>query len=239
MTSSCWVIAIDGPAGSGKSTVAAALARRLGVEHLETGAMYRAVALVALRRGENLDDAASLGQAARDLPADPGDWWRAARGAGGGTSGDITKDLRSAEVDAVVSKVASCPEVREEMVRRQVAWVRARGRGVVEGRDIGSVVLPDADLKVFLDASEDVRMSRRAAEMEMAGTDGDPAGLLERDRLDSSRGHSPLKVAEGAVVIDTTLKSADEIVDEVLRLLGEIGAADNRQQPSGNGRNCG
>ncbi len=219
MSAKGWVVAIDGPAGSGKSTVARALARRLGAEHLETGAMYRAVALAALRRGENLHDAASLRQVVLELPADVEEWWHAGAGSASG------EELRSAEVDAVVSTVASFPEVREELVRRQVEWVRARGQGVVEGRDIGSVVLPDADLKVFLDASDEVRTGRRAREMERSGAHGDPTKLLERDRLDSSRSNSPLKVAEGALVIDTTQKTVDETVDEVLMLLDELAGA--------------
>ena len=207
-----WVIAIDGPAGSGKSTVGRALAERLGVGFLQTGAMYRAVALEALRRGADLDDGLRLGHIARDVEIDVGDTVHIG-------AEDVTSALRSPEVESVVSKVAAHPEVRSEMVRRQVDWVVEHGGGVVEGRDIGSVVLPSADLKVFLEAGDDVRVRRRARDMELAGIAGDPSSLAERDRIDSSRSTAPLRVAEGAVVVDASEMRVSDVVDELLLLL--------------------
>jgi cytidylate kinase len=186
------VIAIDGPAGSGKSTVARMLAERLGLDYLDTGAMYRSVALAALRHGTDLDDTAALAALAAS------------------TETDTTGAIRTPEVNAVVSRVAAVPEVRAELVKRQRAWAQARGGGVVEGRDIGTVVFKDdAELKVFLTASEEERARRRSDE-------ADPAA---RDRVDSTRAVSPLKPADDALVIDTTGRSVEEIVDEVISKL--------------------
>ena len=185
------VIAIDGPAGSGKSTVARAVAARLGLDYLDTGAMYRSVALTALRQGVDPADAEAVARVAVDVVIDD------------------TDAIRTPEVNAVVSVVAANPDVRREMVRRQRAWIAAHAGGVVEGRDIGSVVCPDAELKVFLTATEEERARRRSDE-------ADPAA---RDRLDSARAVSPLTVAEGALVIDTSGRTVDDIVEEVLSKL--------------------
>ena len=185
------VIAIDGPAGSGKSTVARSLAERLGLPYLDTGAMYRSVALAALSKGVDVYDSEAVAALAPTAEMVEG-------GA-----------IRTPEVNAVVSVVAAIPEVRAELVRQQRAWVEARGGGVVEGRDIGTVVFPAAELKVFLTASEAERARRRAEE-------ADPGA---RDRLDSSRAVAPLMAAEDALVIDTTEMSVDEIVEEVLSKL--------------------
>jgi cytidylate kinase len=198
------VIAIDGPAGSGKSTVSRALASRLGIDRLDTGAMYRAVAWAALQRRLALDDRPSVAELAENLSFDVGE-----RVEADGT--DITDAIRGPEVSGAVSAVAANPGVRAVLVRRQRAWMAARGGGVVEGRDIGSVVFPDADVKIFLTASTDERARRRPEE----GADA----LTRRDRLDSTRDVSPLGVAEGARVIDTTDRAVDDIVDEVLAWL--------------------
>jgi cytidylate kinase len=181
--------------------VSRALAARLGIDRLDTGAMYRAVAWAALQRRLALDDRASVAELAERLSFDVGERVQA-----DGT--DITDAIRGPEVSGAVSAVAANPGVRAVLVQRQRAWMAARGGGVVEGRDIGSVVFPDADVKVFLTASTDERARRRPEE----GADA----LTRRDRLDSTRDVSPLGVAEGARVIDTTDRAVDDIVDEVL-----------------------
>lgn len=198
------VVAIDGPAGSGKSTLSRALAERLGLKRLDTGAMYRSVAWAVLQRGVDPADAASVAEVARRLVVDVGD-----RVVADGT--DITEAIRGPEVSATVSSVAANPAVRAVMVDAQRAWVAAHGGGVVEGRDIGSVVLPDATLKLYLDAAPEVRAARRAEE-------GAEAVAL-RDRLDSTRATSPLGRPDGARVIDTGADSVEEIVDQVLTWL--------------------
>ena len=206
------VIAIDGPAGSGKSTVARAVARRLGVDHLDTGAMYRSVAFAALRAGIDPDDEAAVAALVVQVDIDVDD-----RVLVDGT--DATDAIRGAEVSVAVSAVAQNPAVRKEMVRRQRAWVSQRSGAVVEGRDIGSVVLPEADVKVYLTASEAERARRRAGEEGQPGADEVAADLARRDRLDSGRAASPLVVANGAVVIDTTGRSVDDVVDAVMVLV--------------------
>ena len=198
------VIAIDGPAGSGKSTLSRALAARLGVGRLDTGAMYRSVAWAVLARGVDPADADAVTVVARSLDLAIGD-----RVVADGT--DVTEAIRGPEVSAAVSAVAANPAVRAVMVARQRAWVAAHGGGVVEGRDIGSVVLPDADLKLYLDASPEVRAARRSEEGAEA--------VARRDRLDSTRAASPLEVPDGARVIDTGAHSVEEIVDEVMTWL--------------------
>ena len=207
------VIAIDGPAGSGKSTVARAVAARLGMAHLDTGAMYRAVALAALRRGVDAGDEEAVADVARRARIDVGDGEVVVDGV------DATAEIRGREVSEAVSAVAGYPEVRRELVRRQREWAAAHGGGVVEGRDIGSVVFPDAALKVYLTASDEVRARRRSEE----GGEGDheavAADIARRDQVDSSRWASPLVVPEGAAVIDTTGRSVEEVVEEVLTRL--------------------
>jgi pantoate ligase/cytidylate kinase len=204
------VVAIDGPVGSGKSTVARAVARRLGMDYLDTGAMYRSVALAALRQGIDPEsaDGEALARVAARLQLDVGE-----RVVLDGE--DVTDQLRTPDVGRAVSAVAAKPEVREELVRRQREWARSHGGGVVEGRDIGSVVFPDARLKVFLTASDEERARRRAS-------DEDAEALARRDRLDSTRSTSPLSVADGAVVVDSTDRSVDDVVDEIVgRFTGE------------------
>jgi len=211
------VVAIDGPAGAGKSTLAQAVAEHLGLERLDTGAMYRAVAWMALHRSLDLDDGAAVGEMARGLTIEVGDRVTV-------DGRDVTGDIRTAVVDEAVSAVAANPEVRATLVDRQRQWVAARGAGVVEGRDIGTVVLPDADLKIYLTARTRERARRRAGER----GDGRSVAEIEtdlerRDRLDSTRPHSPLvgprDVAADAVVIDSTGKSAHDVLGEVLACL--------------------
>jgi cytidylate kinase len=199
------VVAIDGPVGSGKSTVAKAVAARLDLPYLESGAMYRAVALAGVRRGLDPDDAAAHEDLARTVAMDVGERILL-------DGDDVTDDLRSAEVGRAVSPVAAMPGVRTELVRRQREWVTEHGGGVVEGRDIGSVVFPDADVKVFLTASAAERARRRAQ-------DETAEDLSRRDLLDSTRAVSPLVVPEGAVVVDTTARPIDDVVDEIVALL--------------------
>jgi cytidylate kinase len=198
------LIAIDGPAGSGKSTVSRALARRLGLDRLDTGAMYRAVTWAALQRGVEPNDRASVARLAHQLTISMGE-----RVEADGT--DVTDAIRGPEVSRAVSTVAAHPEVRAVLVERQRQWVAEHGAGIVEGRDIGSVVLPDADLKIYLTATAGVRAQRRPEE--------EAAALARRDRLDSTREASPLEVADGAKIIDTTDRPVEDIVEEVVTWL--------------------
>ncbi len=204
------VIAIDGPAGAGKSTIARALAGRLGLEYLDTGAMYRAVAFAALRRGLDPEDVDVVARLVRDLDLEVDDRAVVVDGA------DATIEIRGPEVTRAVSIVAANPAVREELRRRQIEWAEAHGGGVIEGRDIGSVVFPDAELKVYLTASTDVRASRRHKEVSDLAYEEVAASIAERDARDQEREHAPLVTPDGAVVVDTTDRTVDEIVDEVL-----------------------
>ncbi|MGE3835776.1 MAG: (d)CMP kinase [Acidimicrobiia bacterium] len=207
------VVAIDGPSGSGKSTVSKALAARLGLEHLDTGAMYRAVAFAALRRGIDPSDPAALARLVDDVQLEVGADTVTVDGV------DATTAIRGAEVTGVVSQVATVPEVRNELRARQRQWIEARGGGVVEGRDIGSVVCPEADLKVYLTARLDVRAERRHGEDADHDYERVAQLLVERDTTDANRSESPLVVAEGAVVVDTTDRTVAEIVDQLVSLL--------------------
>jgi cytidylate kinase len=209
------VIAIDGPAGSGKSTVGRALADRLGLEYLDTGAMYRGVTFAAIRRGIDPADGEVVARLARQVELDV---------AGGivtvdGT--DATIEIRGPEVTRAVSLVAANADVRSELVRRQREWAEARGGGVLEGRDIGSVVFPDAVLKVYLTASPEVRASRRSKEVTDLSFETVAADLARRDALDQGRESSPLTVADGAVEVDTSTMGVAEIVDQLVGLVEE------------------
>lgn len=206
------VIAIDGPAGAGKSTVGRVIAERLGLEYLDTGAMYRAVTFAALRRGVDPNDVDDVGDLSTTMELRFDGRTVFVDGV------DATIEIRGREVTSAVSAVASNSAVRSELVRRQRSWVVEHGGGVVEGRDIGSVVFPDATLKLYVTASPRVRAERRVAEI---GGDVDEVerSIIERDRKDSTRADSPLLEASGAVVVDTSTMSIDEVVAEVLEML--------------------
>lgn len=205
------VIAIDGPAGSGKSTVAKALAAALGLKYLDTGAMYRCVAFAALRRGVDPEEAEPVARLARefDLKMDEDGTVRV-------DGVDATIEIRGPEVTRAVSLVAANPGVREELVSRQREWATKHGGGVLEGRDIGTVVFPDARLKVYLDASPEVRAARRSNEVVELSYETVAADIARRDALDQGRETSPLRTAEDAVIIDTSDLSVDQIVAAVL-----------------------
>jgi CMP/dCMP kinase len=207
------VIAIDGPAGSGKSTVAKALAARLGLGYLDTGAMYRAVTFAALRAGVEPSDAEPVVRIAKAVDLDVGIDEVLVDGV------DATTAIRGPEVSRAVSIVAANPGVRAEMRRRQREWAHERGGGVLEGRDIGTVVFPDAALKVYLTARPEVRAARRAKESEQLDYDTVAADMARRDALDSRRADSPLREAEGATIVDTTDLDVDEVVALLLELL--------------------
>ena len=208
------VIAIDGPAGAGKSTIARALAVRLGLEYLDTGAMYRAVTVAAARRGIAVDDASAVADLARSVDLEVTDGRVTVDGA------DATKAIRSRETTAAVSVVAANSDVRTELRGRQRLWAEQRGGGVIEGRDIGSVVFPDAELKLYLTASPRTRAERRVAE---AGGDVDEIeqAIAARDLLDSTRADSPLTEANGSVLVDTTGLGITEVLEHILGLMGE------------------
>jgi cytidylate kinase len=203
------VIAIDGPAGSGKSTVARALASRLGLEYLDTGAMYRAVTFAALRRGVDPTEADQVARMVPDLELDVTPENVIVDGV------DATIEIRGPEVSRAVSIVAANPAVRAEMVRRQREWVAAREGGVLEGRDIGTVVFPDAELKVYLTADPEVRAQRRSKEVTDLSYETVAADLARRDALDQGREVSPLVEAPDAFVVDTTGLDVEEIIDVI------------------------
>ena len=206
------IIAIDGPAGSGKSTVARRVAERLGLEYLDTGAMYRAVAFAALQRNIDPDDRDVVARLACDVEITVAETVTV-------DGIDATIEIRGPEVTRAVSAVAANPDVRREMVARQREWADARGGGVVEGRDIGSVVFPAAELKVYLTASDEERARRRAKEVADLAYDQVAADIARRDHVDSTRAASPLAVADDAVVIDTTGRDIGEIVDDIVARL--------------------
>ena len=211
------VIAIDGPAGAGKSTVARGVAAALGFTYLDSGSMYRCVALAALERGVDLDDNVALGKLASglELELDGGSVRMDGR--------DVSEVIRRPEVSAAASRVSVHPAVREAMVARQRRLIDS-GRYVAEGRDIGTVVSPEAPLKVYLTASESERARRRAA------VTGEPAeqvleALRARDERDRGREHGALRAAEDAVTLDTTGLEAGEVVERVVELARERGLA--------------
>ncbi len=211
------VIAIDGPAGAGKSSVARGVADALGFTYLDSGAMYRCVALAALERGADLEDPEAMGELATSLEIElDGD-----RVSLDGR--DVGAAIREPETSAAASRVSIHPRVREAMVARQRRLIEI-GRYVAEGRDIGTVVSPDSPLKVFLTASARERARRRAAQ-----TGEDPAAVLaaqeERDRRDESREHSAMRVADDAVEIDTTGIGLAAVVAEVVALARARGLA--------------
>lgn len=211
------VIAIDGPAGSGKSTVARALAERLELEYLDTGAMYRSVTFAALRRGVDPAEADTVARIAERAEISVGPDGVRVDGV------DATIEIRGPEVSRAVSIVAANPAVRREMVRRQREWVAKRGGGVLEGRDIGTVVFPDAELKVYLTADPEVRAQRRSQEVTDLDYETVAADLARRDALDQGRETSPLTEAPDAFLVDTTGLTVEEILDVITKELGADG----------------
>lgn len=203
------IIAIDGPAGSGKSTIARRLAVRLGLEYLDTGAMYRGVTFAALRRGIDPSDADDVARMVVDVEIVVDE--------DSVTVDDVdaTIEIRGPEVTRAVSLVAANPRVREELVRRQREWAAARGGGVIEGRDIGSVVFPDADLKLYLTARPEVRAARRSKEVSDLSYEAVASDLARRDALDQGRDASPLVEADDALVVDTSDLGIDELVESL------------------------
>lgn len=229
------VVALDGPSGTGKSTVARQLARRLNAAYLDTGAMYRAATLAVLRAGQppGGPGAVEVATAARiEVVTDP--WEPGIRLAGA----DIGSEIRGVPVTSAVSEVSAHPGVRQWLVtqqRRIIADAVAGRRGgiVVEGRDIGTAVAPDAPLKIFLTATDEVRARRRGAQDREAGRAGDLAATLldvrRRDRLDSGRATSPLRVAPDAVTVDTTELDVAGVLELLLRLVDERDLLGRRQ----------
>ena len=213
------VIAIDGPAGSGKSTIAARLANKLGYTNLESGAMYRALALKAMEQQVALDDAETLQQLAQNsfIELEP-------QGEGNRVSldgRDVSQRIREADVTLAASQVSVHPPVRRVMVARQ-RELGANGGVVMEGRDIGTAVFPNADVKVFLDADPNVRAGRRVLQNGSKSAEEAQrvqAEIAERDARDRSRATSPLVPAEDAVVLDTTHQGIDEVVDAVEKIV--------------------
>jgi len=207
------ILAIDGPAGAGKSTIARSLARRLGYTYIDTGAMYRAVGLWALRLQIAPDDMIRLEQLARQARIE----FAAGRVSLNGE--DVSEAIREPEVSEMASRVAACPGVRRAM-REEQRRIGMEGNAVIEGRDIGTVVFPEARIKVFLDASEVERARRRAAEL------GSPVeqiaqAIASRDRRDRTRAASPLVAAADAVVINSSSLSEDEVLERVEELVSQ------------------
>jgi cytidylate kinase len=213
------VIAIDGPSGAGKGTIARAIASELGYRHVDSGAMYRAVAWKALRQAVTLDDEASIAAIAESAPIDITGTHVTIDGT------DVTREIRTPEIDRAAAGVARLPRVRAVLVEQQ----RQMGIGggiVMEGRDIGTVVFPHADVKLYLDASPEERARRRANDPAHSGVPAavsDVATLLtQRDELDRTRTASPLYAAEDALVVDTTGKNIDLVVKEVLSVVEQV-----------------
>ena len=204
---------MDGPSGTGKSTVSREVAKRTRLPHLDTGAYYRAATLAAIRAGADLESGEEVIRAVQsaDITEEEGRIYL--------DGADVTSEIRGDLVTAHVSRVSAYPEVREILVRRQRMWVKEHGgSAVVEGRDIGSVVFPDATVKIYLDADPEVRARRRALQV---GDDPDQviADLQRRDTYDSTRTTSPLSIPDGAEIIDTSELTFDEVVERVLSLL--------------------
>jgi len=222
------VVAIDGPTAAGKSTVARGVAARLGLRYVDTGAMYRSVAVAALSGGVDLADAGAVTRLAdaitiEFLPAAPA----TEEGIGERVlvdGRDLTEIIRTPEASDGASRVSVVPGVRAALVARQRV-MGAEGGVVMEGRDIGTVVFPNADVKVFLNASLDARARRRHAELQARGRAVSLEDVrrieAERDRRDETRAHSPLRPAEGAVVIDTTTMGAEDVIEAIVRLVRE------------------
>jgi cytidylate kinase len=203
------VIAIDGPAGAGKSTVARLVAKETHLPYLDTGAMYRCVALQTLKDNVDPHNQAAVARIASEITI-------VLEGSATFLNDvDVSNDIRTPDVAAVVSVIAALTPVRDAMRTQQREWIARHGGGVVEGRDIGTVVFPDADVKVFLTASPEERARRRVAQSG-GNIDDVAAGISERDRIDSTREDSPLRPAENSVIVDSSGKSIDEVVAEIV-----------------------
>lgn len=215
------VLAVDGPSGTGKSTTCRELAKRLDAKYIDTGAMYRVATLAVLRAGVDPADVPSVIDVTASLPLSVSDDPDAAQVILAGE--DVSVEIRGPEVTANVSAVSAIPQVRENLVALQRKLARSAHRAVVEGRDIGTVVLVDAPAKAFLTASAQVRAQRRYEQEKAAGRDTDFSTVLaeveRRDALDSSREISPLRPAEDAEVIDTSKMSREEVLDSLIRVI--------------------
>ena len=209
------VIAIDGPAGAGKSTIAKALATKLRVRYLDTGAMYRAVTFAAMNSGIELSNQDLVAELTRNSTMLLTDERVEINGL------DATSAIRSSEVTAAVSAVAANSEVLTELRERQRQWIADHNGGVVEGRDIGSVVFPDATLKVYLTASPIVRAKRRVAQSG-GNVEEIAAAIASRDLQDSSRSDSPLTQTDDAITIDTSDRSIDEVVAQLVEMTNQL-----------------
>lgn len=214
------IITIDGPAGAGKSTVAREIARRLGLLYLDTGAMYRAVTLKALRLGLTPQDEEKIAQMARETDISFGENGRRVFLDGE----EVTEEIRTPQIDKVISDYVKIPSLRRVMVERQ-REIGRKGGVVAEGRDMGTVVFPEADLKIYLDASPSVRAERRWRELRERGIEADleeiRQDMMERDFKDAARREGPLKPALDAVIIDTSDLTVEQVVQRILDLIKE------------------
>ncbi|ACO04273.1 MAG TPA: (d)CMP kinase [Persephonella sp.] len=215
------IIAIDGPAGSGKSTVAKKLSRILGYTYIDTGAMYRAVAYKVKEEGIDPDNPDAVVNIMKriNIKLEPSD-----NGVKVFLDGeDVSSKIRTEEIGKIASKIARHPEVRKILVQKQREMGKKAKNAVIEGRDTGTVIFPDADLKIFMTASPEVRARRRWEELKNKGLDIDYNRILkevkERDHLDQTRKDSPLRPAKDAIIIDTTNKSIDEVINQILELV--------------------
>jgi CMP/dCMP kinase len=207
------IITVDGPGGTGKSSVTREVARRLGLPYLDTGAFYRAATLASMRAGADAGEPEAVARVVAGSAFDQEDGQMFLDGE------DVSEEIRGQDVEGLVSQVAANSEVRKLLVAHQRAWAkRHQHRAVIEGRDIGSVVFPEAEVKVYLDASPEVRARRRAIQ---SGTDAEAvhSDLQRRDHIDSSRETSPLQVPEGAVIVDTSDLGFEAVVDRVVSLV--------------------
>ena len=218
------IVTIDGPAGAGKSTTAKAVAEKTGLPYLDTGALYRAVAWKLDKEGVAPEDGEKIAETLKDFKIEV---------AGGKVTADgedVTRAIRTARVDSIVSAYAARPEVRDALTGFQRA--QAANGLVADGRDMGTVIFPDAELKIFLTASAEERARRRCAEREAKGESADYDEILkqviERDRYDMTREIAPLRPAQGCVILDSTEMSAAEVVDAIASLAKEIEAQENR-----------
>lgn len=216
---SALVVALDGPSGSGKSSTARGVADRLSLAFLDTGAMYRAMTWALLKRGIDINDSDAVAATAGDVHIVSGTNPLAPSIEADGV--DVAEAIRSDEITAAVSAVAAVPRVRELMVEQQRAIIAASRGIVVEGRDIGSAVAPRADVKIFLVADSEARATRRAAENGDADAAATHEALAARDHKDSTRATSPLAQANGAIVIDSTFLTLDEVINRVVALVGD------------------